>query len=424
MNTLQDLRDTLDAHAAGIPDDASVARTSAVRRRARALRRRRTAAVGAAAVLAIVGASVVPLLGGDHTPIPGDRELIGKVAPATLSSLGYTYHFVEGVEGGENPASIRLRPADGPRLITWAADADHVRVDADVESYATRSRHSDFDDFVFVPAAESTRLTIRAGGADAAIAVYELGDERPAGYTVDGMTFREQVADEQLLGAGIGKEGDAEVTFDLFLPPRHVRFTGLCRGEIPKGYWFNVEVGDEGRFSTSGCTDDGFDPGVGNGGAFFVLPGEAGDRVTARAWVSRRPEGEAVAIDDARIGAAVYDVGDPAGVVAGHDVPWLMEDGGKLWRFSSSHTAHFTGSERTTATNSRREPVLVAGYFQGVGPRTTIRFWNGNSATDFSGGGSGGPLTAVLQHGGSARMVVDSGSRSAKMGFATYERAD
>ena len=67
MNTLDDLRTSLDRHASGLADRDVSARPGAVRERVRVVRRRRAAAVGLSAA-AVVGA----LVGGGIALLPGD----------------------------------------------------------------------------------------------------------------------------------------------------------------------------------------------------------------------------------------------------------------------------------------------------------------------------------------------------------------
>ncbi len=208
MNTLNDLRSTLDAHAADIHDDASRARVLAVHGRARAVRRRRAVAV-AAAVAVVAAVAVTPRMLGDAEPAPVERELIGKVAPATVTSLGYTYDFIEGVEDDR----IKLDASDEPRLLTWAVAGgpEDVLVDSRYSEGEVWSDGTDFDDFLVIHPGESGPWQIRrSGGAEVALAVYELTDARPAGYTVDGITFREQIGPETLVDAVIGEVGDTE----------------------------------------------------------------------------------------------------------------------------------------------------------------------------------------------------------------------
>lgn len=354
MNTLQDLRATLDQHAAEVGDDSASARVAAVHSRARVVRRRRAAGVGAAAVLTVVAATGVPWLLGDRSPAPVDRELIGKVAPATLTSLGYTYAFAEGVESGDRPASVRLRPSDEPRLVTWAADADELVVQSTVEGRVTISGGTDFDDFALVPASESGRWTVRAGGADAAIAVYELTDDRPAGYTAGGITFREQVADQVLQGAVVGDVGDTDVTLEVEVPASKLFLADLCRmvttgASFPDGLIVNVEIDDRGTIGTGGCSDDALDLGGRSGGWYDNGDLGAGSTVAVRTWVSRRLGGEPVDLPGVRLGLAAYEVPEPAVEAGSWDLPGVYEYDGHLWEFVGSAGGSLPGTVGGTA---------------------------------------------------------------------------
>ena len=427
MNTLQDLRDTLDAHAAAIHDDATHARTAAVRGHARAVRRRRAVAVGGAAAVAVAAVVAGSVLPGDRDPVPADRQLIGKVAPATIESLGYTYDFLEGVEGGDQPATLRLTASDEPRLVSWASGADRVRVDGNVEGFRTRSEATDFDDFMVVPAGQPVRLTARAGDAATALAVYELGDERPPGVTVDGITFRERIGSGELLAARIGDPGQSELGFEVTLPTGgEVRLAELCHGELPEGYWVNVEVGDAGAIGSGGCGGDPFDPGAGSGYTFDVRPADAGDTVPVRAWVSRRFEGPAVTVEDVRLGAGVYDLGEPAAVVAGWSMPELYEHDGHLWRFVRAEVGD--PRERAVAVrNETAELLLAVGSYRAAGSaRVEFRSAPADGVVVSSGGGSGSDLRAVLAPGSPPARLRARGAVSPRteLGFALYTRVD
>jgi hypothetical protein len=346
MNTLQDLRDTLVAHAANVHNDVATARVAAVEGRARVVRRRRAAGVGAAAILAVVAASTLSMLTGDRSPVPADRQLIGKVAPATLESLGFTYHFAEGVEGGERHATIRLRPSDEPRLVTWASTANEVGILGSADGFHLRSRATDFDDFVLVEAGSSSEWSVRANGADSAIAVYELGDERPAGLTVDGMTFREQMAHQTLVDAVIGEVGDSDVTLEFTVPDGGLRIPELCRG-VPDGHWVNVEIGRRGALSSGGCSEP---PAVDIGGpaasAAVYADGdfEPGARLRARMWISRRVEGPPVDIPTARLGLGVYALAPPAQEAGTWDLPDRYEYAGHVWEWTGSAGGSLPGT--------------------------------------------------------------------------------
>ena len=105
MNTLDDLRSTLDRHASGLPDAAlggrggSGARPGARRPASPAGRRRRGRRGGRR------GGGARDVAGRRPAPV-ADRTLAGHVAPYTMRSLGYTYTFTQARQGA---GSVRLR---------------------------------------------------------------------------------------------------------------------------------------------------------------------------------------------------------------------------------------------------------------------------------------------------------------------------
>jgi len=430
MNTLQDLRATLDAHAADVHNNATTARVAAVEGRARVVRRRRAAGVGAVAVLAVVAASGVSLLVGDRSPVPADRQLIGKVAPATMESLGYTYHFAKGVEGGEKHATIRLRASDEPRLVTWASDAAEVGILGTADAFHVRSRATDFDDFVLVEAGAPSELSVRAGGADSAIAVYELGDERPAGLTVDGMTFREQVGSDRLVDGVVGEPGDLDVSMQITLPEGRFRLAEYCTGVATEDrLWVNVGVADQGPSASGDCSDDGFDPGA-EGQSTWYEPGQLGqpgDTVTLRTWVSKRVDGPVVdSMPGVRLGLALYLVAEPAAVVAGWDMPQLYEHEGHTWSFASVDEAP-AGARRAIVTNTESAVRLVVASFSGAGRLTTVAFREPRSggSDHVTAMGNGSDMVGFLEQGEGASLTVRGDpAPTTRMGFALYERVD
>jgi hypothetical protein len=423
-HTLQELRDTLDAHAASVHDDPTLARAAAVQGRAHAVRRRRNVAVAGAVAAVVAAVAVVTVLPGDREPVPADRELIGREAPGRLTSLGYTYHFVEGVESGDRPATLRLRPSDTPRLVTWASEADEVVVDT---PYVGRvhSNGTDFDDFVTVAGVEGGRWRIRARGEANAIAVYELGDERPEGLTVDGITFREQVADGTLGNAVIGEEGESDLTLEITLPEGGLRVAKMCAG-LADDYTVNVEVEDRGVVSSGGCDDDAFDPGVGS--ASLYDPGELGrpgETVRVRTWISRRHGGPPVAAPGARLGLAAYDLAPPVGTVAGWAVPELYEYDGHLWRVTDL-AENDLGGRRFRLERDFDRPTLVISHVRGLSDRGSVMIGDGIDGT-LSGGGAASSGEAGILGPGPDRfpITVRRGlTERTQVGVSLYERVD
>ncbi|QBR93069.1 hypothetical protein [Nocardioides euryhalodurans] len=428
MNTLQDLRATLDAHAGAVHDDPVSARVAAVRGRARRVRRQRAGAVVAGAVAVVVGIVSVPMLVDTTPPVPAERLLAGHVAPAELTSLGYTYQFVEGVESGDgNRASLRLLRADGPRLITWASDAEQVLVDTPYDR--TRSDRTEFDDFAIVDGAESGRWSVRARGEDVGLAVYELTDDLPPGAEQDGVFFREQVDSEQLVEAAFSEVGDTELIFRTTLPEGDLRLADFCSG-VPEDLWINLSINGDGGSASSGCDEARFDAAVGS--ATFLDEGDAGapgETVDVRVWLTRRSLGDE-AVDEApgaRLALGLYARGEPAAQVAGWDMQPVVEHEGHRWQFVETATSS-SGEDRLAYRNEGGGNLLVVGSFSRIG-RGSLELVTPDGGFERTSGGLGGSdIRELLQPGDTVTMRVRTRGApvpsGAEFGLAVYERLD
>jgi hypothetical protein len=417
MNTLQDLRATLDQHAAEVGDDSTSARVAAVHGRARVVRRRRAAGVGAAAVLAVVATAGVPWLTGDRSPAPTDRELLGRTAPAQLTALGYTYEFERGVENRSGSSRLELDRSDEPRLISWAADSPVELVDnvKDVDL----SDRVDFDDWVYVPPGSDGTWTARADAT--ALAVYTLTDEAPAGVTLDGITYRDQVAGDRLLGAEVGEVGQDEVSVTYTVPEGDTRWAPFCTGGAADA-WIHLDLGDRLGEMISGpsCDDPTFDPG-GFGGSSGGH-GRTGETITATLYLTDGQDGPRLSLDDVRLGLGVYETAAPTSRIGGFEPAGQVEYDGHLWEYDGADAAR-PGTTELDLTNSGDDVVLVEAMSSRVG-RALVR-------VDFPGRdgrinlGAGGSTTNTLPPGERVTMSVrGDGSTGVRLAFALYERVD
>ena len=114
MNTVDDLRASLDRHASELPDPGAHGRPAAVRERVRVVRRRRRAAgaaavVSAVAVAAPLGGSL--LLSGDRhaAPEPTRPAPTSTPVPGFPARLGDGARLVDDVMGAQGDAELEFR---------------------------------------------------------------------------------------------------------------------------------------------------------------------------------------------------------------------------------------------------------------------------------------------------------------------------
>jgi len=325
MNTLQDLRSALDAHAAEVTDTVTADRVAAVTSRARVVRRRRAVGIAAAAALAVGSAGVLTLL-------PGGRDLSPTDAPDSMTSLGWRYQVSDTVREDGDKVSAELEPSDLPRLVSWATAGEDQSVVVRLEGAETwASDVVDFGDFVWVPPGFGGRVTV-TGEPGLVLATYELDQSvAPEGVGEGIGTLREDVAGHQQVGAGVGEPGQASLEVPVDADRGVLQLAYGCDG-LPRGYDVRIGVvGAPGWFSSGdGCTwGSGFDPG---GSAGVGMPGRWGPGAALRMWVVRA----GVAVDDGdlpdlRLSLGAYALADEPLTLARNDFPRVVEYGGKVF---------------------------------------------------------------------------------------------
>jgi len=339
MNTLSDLRRTLDRHADDVADPAAVARTAAVHHSVAVVRRRRRAVgtgVLALVLLAAVGTVLWPR--SDQDPVPAAPVVLGEQAPTTMKSLGYTYRTDGTAESGTLHTGVVVAKSDQPQLYSWTADrATEVTVHVPGDQvWSSLALH--FRDFVVVPPNTWGRLSVSASQGRVAVTRYTLADAAPSGYTSQGVTYRDAVAGRPLLGATIAAPSTTQSTVSVVSPAGRAEFSPLCTG-VPAGYAVLVTV--NGRATVSGdCSDQtSFDPGA--AGGYTTRLGRAGRAVSVRVLLTKGPKSTTPVTGDfphLRLGVGVYGPVDQEHLV-GTTVDSAVELGGHPWTLTETRSS-------------------------------------------------------------------------------------
>ena len=422
MNTLTDLRRTLDQHAEDVADPAATARTAAVHHRiAEVRRRRRAVGVGLVAVAIATTGTLALSARADRDARPAGPVVLGQRAPGSMTSLGYTYRATGSSRVFDGSGRMTVRSADSPRLVTWTTTDPEATVRLRLPSGELwTSERSGFHDFVLLPAGQEGVLRVAASDGRVGIATYALTELAPDGYTRDGITYRSTVAGRRLLGATVGDAGQAEASTTVVLPGGPVMLAPVCTG-APRTLQVHVVLA--GTVATRGSCDDpdSFDPG--GAGGYIGRYGTPDRSHVVRVFVTRRgapnvpiPAGE---YPDLHVGVGLYGAGDTTDV-ARAVLSDVVEHGGHVWRLADDvvgergpvhvrsaavdRLAWLAWSARGTvrATFHARGEEPDNGLF-GVGPGGAIGdLWIP----------AGRPATATL------------GQGKGPLGVALYERAD
>lgn len=367
MNTLDDLRHTLETHshdAAGL--DPLSRRTQLGARIAHARRRRNAVrgGVAAAAVVAVASALLVPTLGGDGEPErreAADRTVLGQEVPPTLVAPDHTYHFTESWSDAETSSlEVDLEFSTATRILSWATAGDDqgVRVTGPYDARWDSTR-GDFEDWVAIPDGFEGTVTIATnnpGAEGLGAALYEADLTAVPGVVpgFHGQYFRGEGPISRRIGVGVGERGETELTLPYADAGTHVAIEVSCAG-LPAGLWINASVGGAQTSRESDlCQGDSVDGGRENftlltkdlgltpGGWSSRANGSAWPDGDARVWVSRSPDDDtpvdAADHPDARLATAVYVPKEAPVEVAGNDVPPFTWHDGHLWALTRTAT--------------------------------------------------------------------------------------
>jgi len=422
MNTLADLRRTLDGHADDVADPASVARTAAVHHRIAAVRRRRRAAgAGTLAAVVAVAATAVLTARPDQDVQPAGPVVLGQRAPGAMTSLGYTYRATGDSAVFTGSGRVRLEADAAPRLVSWTTSDPDATVRLRLPSGEVwASSRTSFHDFVLVPPEQSGTLRVVASHGSVGIATYDLTDRAPEGYTRDGVSYRRTVAGRQLLGAVVGVAGQSQASTTIVLPRGIMMLAPVCTGG-PRTLQVHVVLA--GSEATRGSCDDpdSFDPG--GAGGYLGHYGTPGRSAVARVFVTRTgaPTTPVAAGEypDLHVGVGLYGA-DGETEVAGAELSDVVEHGGHTWRLADTVSSQ-RGPLRVPPADEDRV-VWMAWSARGT-VRATFHARGEVPETGFYAVGPGGAFGDLWLPAGrpaTANLAHDRGP----LGLALYTRVD
>lgn len=441
MGTIEELKRTLADHA-DLPDDGLPVRATSVAGRVRTVRRQRRAALAGAAAALVAMAGVLTLLPSDHDDPRVAATVVGVDVPEHLTSLGRTYAYDHKVVAESGTATVELPASDTPRLLSWATRGSDQRVQVSVPGSEDPdgfvSQKADFTDFTEVPS--GTEWTVRLHGPHAplGIAVYDLA-EQADGVTRDGVTFRQQVGDRQLLAAQVGAKGQSEVsvTFTAGTGRHYVSdwCTSSWNGKGHIAAWATVEVDGEESYGGSCARQDGMpDPGATSTDSQDTATGlparvRAGDEVTLTLRLGKGPDSHDLLADDqAQLGIAVYE-GPSGRQTSVGEVPEVVEHDGHTWRLDGLQEGSVaTGRPMVVTMPPGRDRFLVGFHVGDIAgsPRMQLLV-DGRAGSyvqyDADGALGGSAIGGYAVPGtGSAKLVARGGSASGVI--VRYELVD
>lgn len=376
MNTLDDLRVSLESHSHDAAGLDPAARSSQLKGRIAAERRRRNAVrsgLAVAVVAAVVSVASLPaLLDRDDTPSVADRTTLGEVAPASYTALGLTYEFASHTST-RTGTEVTLDPdpdADGhPSLLTWTTTEPGATVtvtESGSENVLWSSDAGSFTDHVVLDQLRGVPVTVTSSAPGVAVALYAFDEDAPiAGASSHGATFRQEVAGRQLLVGDFAELGATRLHLRYDEPTqKEISLAVHCSGEATADVAVQMRLNGKVVTSGTGCGDPRDHTGVGA----YVFPvakylrdGRLDVEVElARSTTDDRPvTGKH---PDVLLGAALYEpaqFSDFEGLLSGT----TLEHSGHLWTIASDVRSQ--PADRISADLGTDQPHLVSGVQAG-----------------------------------------------------------
>lgn len=392
MNTLDDLRATLEREAA-FDDTERHLRPVAVRQRVRAVRRRRAGAVAMAAVAAlVVTTATAGVLRGGTDPEPAGPSLDDVRVPQRVDVLGFPYELTTTQRAGVDGTVTVADAPDGLAAVTLVATGLGSGEATLWSGYYAMARVRGNEHLsVPVDGVALSQLRIEFDGtpdsARAEVAIYEPTGGLAPGVTSAGAVFRQQYAGHELVDAAFGEAG-GEVRLVAPDSLDDLDTSAYCHSTTP-GLWLH----QEGASGGTPCADlaSDHDPGPANEGALF--PPRRGDDSIA-VYVTRGEGGPRATGLDVTFGLALYRQTAAPTRLFGADVPTVLEEYGRSWRLAE--TVPWTGEDDIEVDTSHSDALVAAAY---VGATSGYLSWAGapeGGWTRFGGAGEASSSPSVM----------------------------
>ena len=402
---LQDLRDEL-ATRATIADEHPADLLPGVKNKIRATRRRRTfTALGVAAVIAAIGAGLVPSL-RSTPPDPADDT------PHDYSRNGMT---VPGTVGDDKLLKAWIGDRGQDELsFTWTPQTTSVTLRADCSAdgglYGVRFKINGWyvgdagcdggpgtwnlgasaeirpDDALWLtsPVGKPAQVTAEvidlqtrrpdAKNAQLAVGIYSTGTRPsegpptravpadPDAYSRYGVVYRSRIGGDTLAAAQVADPGRTEVRFSFTATGNRLVLHDFCTANAgydsaDRPYSVSIRVGPGAPYSST-CEASSTDAGTGSS-MTIASPVPAGQSVDVVAQIVPSHQGGPAAPPDARLGLGVYFEGNQH-VVDGVFLPERIESGGYDYKLADVRTA--PGPSKTMSMVTPADTPYVIAY--------------------------------------------------------------
>lgn len=375
MNTLDDLRSTLEQHSHDAGTLDVPARRSQLAGRIAAARRRRNAVRGGvalAAVVAVAGAVLVPRTASEGPEVSvADRTMLGQVAPAEVQALGIPYEFAQH-SSTRTGTSVTVEPDtvdDATPLLTWTTLAPEatVTVTDGFDRVLWSSRALNFSDHVVLDQWEGGPVTVTSTSPGVAVAMYAVDEDgEVAGVGSHGATFRQRVAGSGLLKADFSPLGATvlRMRYDDVVAGEELSLAVHCSGlDDDQPAVVETRIGGEMISAGSGCNDPR--DHTARGTYTFPVAAEQLDEdggldvevEVVRSMEDSRPvAGEH---PDVLLGAAIYEPLEFADFAGTLSSQVTLEHSGHLWQVGTERST--TDAVALPVELDPAEPHLVGG---------------------------------------------------------------